>query len=219
MTNTTRQWASYTAGPLCMTLYGVIRLTDADHGPGLSWSLGHLALLVSVSAFVTVMWRLRGWAGAGRGPVERRFADTAAVVGVLGAAAAAAQTVIDLVIGFLCADRGAMDVLFEEVRSHPGVTPAVYTVGPSLLYVGLVLLTAQLAAMRRIEVWRPLVVVAGIAVAAVSLDLLPLGGLLLLLALAPLDRRQRLSIPDAGRERRHELPHAAPEHRPAGADR
>ncbi|MFJ9822863.1 hypothetical protein ACIRSU_00640 [Streptomyces sp. NPDC101160] len=197
MTITTPQWTCFTVGPLCMTVYGVIRLTDATHGPGFAWTVGHLALLASVLAFVPVLWHLRRWAMAGRGPAARLLARGTAAAGLLGAAAAAAQTVIDLVVGVLCADREAMNVMFEEVRNHPGVTPAVYTIGPLLFYVGLVLLTAQLAAFRRIAFWRPLVVVAGIAVTAMSLDLLPLGGLLLLLALAPLDRQRRLPIPDA----------------------
>ncbi|MFD8413874.1 hypothetical protein ACFV2Q_19280 [Streptomyces sp. NPDC059650] len=139
------------------------------------------------------MWTLRRWAEAGRGPAARLLAGAAVTVGLLGAAAAAAQTVVDLVVGFLCADREAMNAMFEGVRSYPGVTPAVYTVGPLLFYVGLVLLTAQLAVLRRIPAWRPLVVVAGIAVSTVSLDLLPIGGLLLLLVLAPLGRRPALN--------------------------
>ncbi|MGW5343444.1 hypothetical protein [Streptomyces sp. HUAS TT3] len=193
MPNATRHLTCFTVGPLSMTVYGTIRLTDPTHGPGLAWGLGHLALLTAVLAFVPVMWTLRRWAETGRGPAARLLAGAAVTVGLLGAAAAAAQTVVDLVVGFLCADREAMNAMFEGVRSYPGVTPAVYTVGPLLFYVGLVLLTAQLAVLRRIPAWRPLVVVAGIAVSTVSLDLLPIGGLLLLLALAPLGRRPALN--------------------------
>ncbi|MFB6810446.1 hypothetical protein [Streptomyces sp. NPDC056387] len=46
-----------------------------------------------------------------------------------------------------------------------------------------------MAALRRIAAWRPAVVVAGVVLTGVSLDLLPVAGLLLLLALAPLGRR------------------------------
>ncbi|MEW2416579.1 hypothetical protein AB0953_23035 [Streptomyces sp. NPDC046866] len=190
MSNTPRPWPWFTVGPLCLTAYGVIRLTDPAHGPGFAWSLGHLALLAAVVAFVPALWRLRRWAAADRGPAARVFAGAAAAAGLLGAAAVTAQAVIDLVVGFLCADRAAMDVMFDGVRSHPGVTPAVYTVGPLLFHVGIVLLTSQLAAQRRIAARRPLLVVAGIAVTAADLDLMPLGGLLLLLALAPLDRQR-----------------------------
>ncbi|MEU3777249.1 hypothetical protein AB0F11_29415 [Streptomyces sp. NPDC032472] len=195
MSNTPRRWPWFTVAPLCLTVYGLIRLSDPTHNPGFAWSLGHLALLASVLAFVPAMWRMRRWAAAGRGPTVRALAGAATAAGLLGAAAVTAQAAIDLVVGFLCADRAAMNVMFDSVRSHPGVTPAVYTVLPLLFYVGMVLLTAQLAAMRRIAAWRPLVVVAGIAVTAASLDLMPLGGLLLLLALAPLDRQQQLAVP------------------------
>lgn len=169
-----------------MTGYGVIRLTDDVHGPGLAWSLGHLALLAGVLAFVPVFLELRRMVARGRGAAGRRVAGAGAALGLLGVAAVTAQAVIDLVVGFLCEDRGAMNDLFESVRSHPGVTPVVYTVCPLLFHVALVLLVTWLAASRRTGAWRPVAIVAGVAVTAVSLDLLPLGGLLFLLALAPL---------------------------------
>ncbi|MFI9062093.1 hypothetical protein ACIGQE_09515 [Streptomyces sp. NPDC053429] len=189
MTNIKWPGAAFAVGPLCMTVYGLIRLTDDVHGPGFAWSASHLALLAGVLAFVPVFLRLRRSAARGRGAAGRWFAGAAAAAGLLGVVAVTAQAVIDLVVGFLSEDRGAMNDLFQRVQDQPGVMPAVYTVGPVLFYVGLVLLTVWLAALRRTEAWRPAVIVAGVAVMAVSLDLLPLGGLLFLLALAPLGRR------------------------------
>ncbi|AZQ71918.1 MULTISPECIES: hypothetical protein [Streptomyces] len=187
MTNTTWRQAAFATGPLCMTAYGLIRLTDPGHGPGPAWSLGHLALLSGVLLFAPVMLGLRRTAVAtGRGRGSRTFADAGATLGLLGVAAVTAQASIDLLVGYASVDRDTMNVLFDHIRDLPGVTPAVYTIGPLLFYVGLLLLTVQLAALRAIVFWRPLAIVAGVAVSAISLDLIPVGGLLFLLALAPL---------------------------------
>ncbi|MFF1556433.1 hypothetical protein [Streptomyces sp. NPDC058279] len=188
MINAKRPGAAFVVGPLCMTVYGLIRLTDDVHGPGFIWSTSHLALLAGVLAFVPVFLALRRAAAHGLGPAGRWCAGAAAAAGLLGVAAVTAQAVIDLVVGFLSEDREAMNDLFDRVRSHPGVTPAVYTFGPLLFYVALVLLTTWLAALRRTGARRPALIVAGVAVSMVNLDLLPLGGLLFLLALAPMGR-------------------------------
>ncbi|MGW7097881.1 hypothetical protein [Streptomyces sp. NPDC054838] len=191
MTNIKWPGAAFAVGPLCMILYGLIRLTDDVHGPGFAWSVSHLALLSGVLAFVPVFLELRRRSAHGRGAAGRWFAGAGAAAGLTGVVAVTAQAVIDLVVGFLSEDREAMNVLFDRVQSHQGVTPAVYSVGPLLFYVGLVLLLTWLAALRRTEAWRPAVTVAGVAVMAVGLDLLPVGGLLFLLALAPLGRTAR----------------------------
>ncbi|KOU16630.1 hypothetical protein ADK52_33085 [Streptomyces sp. WM6372] len=189
MSNSPWPQAAFSAGPLCMTAYGLIRLTDEEHGPGLAWSSGHLFFLAAVSCFVPIVLGMRRLAAAGRGRAGRRLAGAGAVTALVGMAAVVAQVVIDLVAGFLSEDREAMNDLFRQVKSHAGVEPAVYTVGPLLFYVGLLLLLTQLAALRRIAAWRPLAVVAGIVATGVSLDLLPLAGLLFLLAFAPLGRQ------------------------------
>lgn len=183
---TTWRRSAFAAAPVCMTAYGLIRLIDDRHGPGPDWSLGHLALLAGVLLFVPVFLGLRRAAAPGRGRVRRWFADAGAGLGLLGVVAVTGQVLIDLFVGYCSVDRATMDELFERVQSHAGVKPAFYTVGPLLFYVGLVLLMTQLAALRAIAAWRPVVVVAGIVLAAGDLDLLPVAGVLFLLALAPL---------------------------------
>ncbi|WP_132753475.1 hypothetical protein [Streptomyces vinaceus] len=189
MSNSPWQRAAFSVGPLCMTAYGLIRLTDGEHGPGAAWSAGHLFFLTAVLCFVPVVLGLRRTAAAERGPGGRGLAAAGAVTALLGAATVVAQAVIDLVAGFLSEDREAMREIFRRVKSHAGVEPAVYTVGPLLFYVGLLLLLTQLAALRRTAAWRPLAVVAGIVATGLSLDLLPLAGLLFLLAFGPLGRQ------------------------------
>ncbi|MEV0991890.1 hypothetical protein [Streptomyces sp. NPDC049949] len=194
MSNSPWQRTAFIVGPLCMTAYGLIRLTDEEHGPGLAWSSGHLFFLAAVACFIPVALGMRRTAAAGRGRPGRALAGAGAVTALLGIVCVVAQAVIDLVAGFLSEDREAMREIFRRVKSHAGVEPAVYTVGPLLFYVGLLLLMTQLAAVRRIAAWRPVAVVAGIVATSVSLDLLPVAGLLFLLAFAPLGRR--LEEPD-----------------------
>ncbi|MFJ3840770.1 hypothetical protein ACIPY6_35435 [Streptomyces sp. NPDC090054] len=118
----------------------------------------------------------------------RLSARAAASLGLLGVAAVTAQGVIDLVVGLRAQDHAAMKVLFEEIQRYPGVMPVVYTVGPPLFYVGLLWLTIQLAAQRLISAWHPALVFLGTGTMVADLDLLPLGALFFLVALAPLWR-------------------------------
>ncbi|WP_143196371.1 hypothetical protein [Streptomyces sp. CB03578] len=186
MTTATMRRSTLAAGPICMTVYGLIRLTDEKHGPGLAWSSGHLALLAGVLCFVPVFRGLSRMAAEGRGRGARRLADAGVTAGLIGVVAISVQAGIDLVVGFLSEDRAAMQVLFERVQSRPMMEPVFYSVGPMLFYVGLLLLMVQLAVLRRAGAWWTVVIVAGIAVSMVSLDLLPLGGLLFLAALVTL---------------------------------
>ncbi|MFF4581399.1 hypothetical protein ACFY15_23905 [Streptomyces sp. NPDC001373] len=178
---------AFVAGPLCMLAYGVVRLADPDHGPGPAWTVGHLFLTAGVLLFGAVFLGLRRLA-APVGPAGRVGAGVATGLGLAGVAAVVAQAVIDLAVGFRSADRAGMNRLFEDIQSRPGVEPVVYSVVPVLFYVGLLWIVTQLAVRRRTGVWRPVAVLAGTVVMAVSLDLIPLGALLFSAALAPLGR-------------------------------
>ncbi|MFD9724515.1 hypothetical protein [Streptomyces sp. NPDC059072] len=178
--------AAFVSAPLCILTYGAIRLGDPGHGPGPAWTVGHIALLAGVLQFALVFPALRRMTGPA-GAAGRASAGAAALLGLAGTLAVAAQAVIDLIVGLSAADRPEMNRLFDEVQSHPGVLPAVYTVGPMLFYVGLVWLMVQLAVRRRVGAWRPALVVLGTVTMAVSLDLMPLGGLMFAAALFPRD--------------------------------
>ncbi|MFD5410086.1 hypothetical protein [Streptomyces nojiriensis] len=177
--------AAFVSAPLCMLTYGVIRLGDPDHGPGPAWTAGHLFLLAGVLQFALILPALHRLTGPARG-AGRLGAGAATLLGLTGTLAVAAQASIDLVVGLRAADRPEMARLFEEIQSHPGVLPAVYTVGPMLFYVGLLWLLVHLAVQRRVSPWRPVMVVLGTATTAAGLDLLPLGALFFSAALLPL---------------------------------
>ncbi|MEU3314097.1 hypothetical protein ABZ743_15675 [Streptomyces sp. NPDC006662] len=178
---------AFAGAPLCLLVYGLVRLSDPGHGPGVAWTAGHLALALGVALFGAVFPGLRRLTEpAGR--AGRWSAGAATGLGLAGAAAVVVQAGIDLAVGFASADRAGMNRLFEQIQSRPGVEPVVYSVGPMLFYVGLLWIVGQLAVRRRIAVWRAAAVPAGTGVMAASLDLIPLGALLFYAALSPLGR-------------------------------
>lgn len=173
---------AFLAAPILMLVYGVIRLFDGHRGPGIGWTAGHFAYLAAAILFVPVCLELRRIAATS----HRRTADVLCSVSLLGLLAIAVQAAIDLVIGLRAADKAAMRVLGDQVQSHAGVTPAIYTVGPVLFYLGVVALVALLAVSRRAGVWTPFVMLAGTLMPAINLDLIPVGACCFLLVTAPM---------------------------------
>jgi len=178
---------AFLAAPALTVVYGLVRLLDGldgAHGPGLLWTVGHLAFFAALILFVTILLAARRMAGGGA------VATAAGVAGVAGVCCSLVQIGIDIVVGIVAADRAAMVRMFGDVQDVPGVAVVVYGPGPALLYLGLIALAVHLAVVRAAPVWTPVFLVLGIGVTLAGLDLLPLGGLLMLAALAPLARRR-----------------------------
>ncbi|MGY0231695.1 hypothetical protein [Longispora urticae] len=176
------QRALVLAAPLCVAGYGLVRFLgtqDGRYGPGLDWQAAHLLGLAGMVLFVPVVLGLGQCLR--RGPV-RAVTVTATVVGLL---AAMVRFGADIVQGVLAADPAELRTLSAEFTAIPGVTPAFHTVGPLLFPVGLVVLLTLLAGARRMPWWSPVVMLAGILTTVVDLDLLPVAGLLMAVALAP----------------------------------
>lgn len=177
---------AFTAAPLLVTFYAGFRVLDGldgERGPGPAWTTGHLAFLAALILFVPVFLELRRLAG------RSLFATATAVVGLVGAVCSMAQISIDIVVGALAVDHEAMRGMFADVQSVPGVSLVVYTAGPVLLYVGLLVMFCQLALARAVPVWRAVAVVLAVLVSLLGLDALPAVGLLLCAGLAPFPRR------------------------------
>ncbi|MEU1724703.1 hypothetical protein [Nonomuraea sp. NPDC005692] len=191
--------AAFVAAPLLVLSYGVIRIVDGldgSRGPGLAWTAGHLAFLAALALFIVIfreMWQMLG---------RNRIATTSLVVGLVGIACAAAQFVIDIVVGFMAADHDAMSPLFDQVQAVPGVSLAVYAAGPLLFYVAQLALVVQLAARRQVKLWTPVLVMLDFAIPILEKDLIPLGAVCMLVSFWPLARRQ------ATAGARHVLVHA-----------
>ncbi|WIX88181.1 hypothetical protein [Amycolatopsis sp. DG1A-15b] len=172
--------------PLCLGLYGVIRILDGldgSRGPGLAWTAGHLVFLVGLGFFALAfrtMWTMAGRTG---------LATAGFVAGIAGELAVGVQFGIDLVAGFRSADRGGMDAFFARIQDVPGVDAAFYSYGPLLFFAGQLALVTLLAVGRRVKPWAPVLVLAEVVLPLLDKNFIPLGAALLLVAFAPLLRR------------------------------
>lgn len=193
---------TFVAAPAMVLAYGVVRLIDGRdgvHGPGLAWTVGHSLFLVGLVLFGAVLVGLRRMVPAGARP-RRIVADLATVVGFAGLLPFVRGIIIDIVAGIRAADRPEMERLSDRYHDIPGLLPsAYYDLGPVLFEIGLVALLVLLAAGRRMPWWSPVLMVLGFAVIPVNLDLLPLGGAIMGVALAPGAARRR--VPAAGATR------------------
>ncbi|MFG2621293.1 hypothetical protein ACGFXC_27125 [Streptomyces sp. NPDC048507] len=179
---------SFIAAPVLLVVYGSIRLlVEGSKEPGAAWITGHLAFLSGVLLFGVVCDGLRRAAAAEAGPVRRRVVNVAWPVAWAGVAAATAQAAIDIYAGIRADDKAEMSEIFARVQDVPGVMPVVYTVVPVFLYIGVIALLAALKGPRAVP--SLVAFVLGTVAIAANLDFLPLGGLLYLLAFAPLRHR------------------------------
>ncbi|MEU8074818.1 hypothetical protein AB0B31_05160 [Catellatospora citrea] len=173
------------AAPLLLAAYGLVRLvgkSDGVYGPGLDWQAAHLLALAGVILFVPAVLHLGSLLP--RGPWR---SGTVAVT-LIGAVASMVQFGADIVFALRADDKAGMQALSGEFGDIPGVDLVVYQVGPQLFFVGLLVLTILAARARRLPWWSPVVLLVGIVAPPVSLDLLPLSGLLILAALWPAAR-------------------------------
>ncbi|MGC4879138.1 hypothetical protein ACLQ26_23120 [Micromonospora sp. DT43] len=185
------------AGPACIVGYGLVRLwgkSDGTYGPGFDWQAAHLVALAGMVCFVPAVLALAGLLR----PSPWRTGLVA--VTLVGLAATMVQFGADIVEGLLAADRAEMSALGADFKDIPGVEVVVYDVVPQLFFVGLVVLAGMLAAQRRLPWWSVALLLVGTVLPAVTLDLLPLGGLGMLVALAPAVPALRRPAPRASLE-------------------
>lgn len=176
--------------PALMALYGGIRLVPGSREPGPGWTAGHTAMFAGLLLFVPVLLALRRVL-APRGTAAGRLAANAALgTAFAGLACSLVQIGIDLVVGLAAQDKADQSRMFGNVQDVPGVSAAVYQVGPLLFYVGLLamLVAASVGARRVLPWWSPALMVAGTVATAADLAFIPLAGACYLAALAPLVR-------------------------------
>ncbi|MEV1017282.1 MULTISPECIES: hypothetical protein [unclassified Micromonospora] len=169
-------------GPACIVGYGLVRLwgrSDGTYGPGFDWQAAHLVGLAGMVLFVPVVLALAGLLRPGP------WRTSVVAVTLVGLAATMVQFGADIVEGLLAADRAEMSALGADFKDVPGVEVLFYDVVPQLFFLGLLVLAGMLAAHRRLPWWSVALLLVGIVLPAVTLDLLPLGGLCMAVALAP----------------------------------
>jgi hypothetical protein len=175
---------TFVAAPLLFIAYGIIRLidgADGEHGPGPAWTIGHLLFLVGFALYAVALFALRGLLGRARG-----LSLVALVAGLAGVAAFLRVTVIDLIVGFRAADHADMSRVSDEYDRWPGdlgIYDTLYSIGPLLFLAGLLTLAILLTRERRLSIWSPVLLLLGFITITINLDLMPLGGLFLLVAL------------------------------------
>ncbi|MEU5865439.1 hypothetical protein ABZ815_30015 [Nonomuraea sp. NPDC047529] len=181
---------AFLAAPLLTFTYGVIRILDGldgTRGPGPAWTTGHLAFIAAMAMFVSVFVQLRRLAGG------NLLSTVIMWVAITGALALTGQFTVDIVAGFAADDHYAMSMITKEVHSIPVISLAIYDVGPYLFYLGQLALIIQLAVMRRVKVWTPVLVMTDLMMPFIDKDLIPLGAIVLFISFAPLARRPRNS--------------------------
>lgn len=177
---------AFLGAPLLTLTYGVIRIIDGldgVRGPGLAWTAGHLAFLGAMVLFVVVFLWMRRLAG------RNALSTVLTAVASVGALALSVQFGIDVVAGFMADDHLALSLLTERARQNPVVSLLAYDLGPYLFYLGQLGLVVQLAGMRRITAWAPLLVLVDLLMPFIDKDLIPVGAVILLLSYAGISRR------------------------------
>ncbi len=177
---------AFLGAPLLTLAYGVIRIIDGldgARGPGLAWTTGHLAFLGAMALFIVVFFWMRRLAG------RNALSTVLTAVASVGALALSVQFGIDVVAGFMTDDHLAMSLWTEQARQNPVVSLLAYDLGPYLFYVGQLALVIQLAGLRRITAWTPLLVLADLLMPFIDKDLIPVGAVILLFSYAGISRR------------------------------
>jgi hypothetical protein len=179
---------AYFGAPILVIAYGSARWLDGldgSKGPGPAWTVGHLFFLAALGLFGVAMV---GLAALHRTVVAR----VSAVAGIVGAVAMARVVVVDIIVAWGAADRAEMEREYPRYDDFPGLPSGfgdvLDRVGGVLFPLGLLVLLVLLAVRRRLPWWSPVAAVVGFVAILASLDLLPLAGALLLLALAPAAR-------------------------------
>ncbi|MGW3606575.1 hypothetical protein [Micromonospora sp. NPDC005161] len=183
---------AFIAAPVLVMGYGIIRLVDGldgFRGPGPAWTIGHLAFIGALIAFISAFWQMRRMAGG------RVLATVSATAGTLGALALITQFSIDIAAGFLATDNYGMSMIVHQVRTLPGVSQLAYDFGPYAFYLGQLVLVVLLAVQRRVKLWTPGLVLADLATPFIDKDLIPLGAVLLLVSFLPLARGTTAATP------------------------
>ncbi|MFE0461660.1 hypothetical protein ACFW1A_20650 [Kitasatospora sp. NPDC058965] len=168
------------AAPALLAGYGLVRLVPGSREPGPGWMLGHTALLAGLLCFGPLLLRLHR---------PGRVSALGLGAALFGLVWSLVQVAVDLCVGAISSTEAAQEHHFEAIQSVPGVLPLVYQFGPLAFYLGLLTLLTHLAVRRTLPWYSPVLVLTGTLAMGASLDLMPLGGALYGLALAPLARR------------------------------
>jgi hypothetical protein len=178
--------ACLVVAPLLLAGYGLIRLLSDHSSPSVAWTVGHAAFLLAFVVFVPVCVTLHGLLPARLRPLGA----VGAVLGIIGCLGTIVQAGIDITAGLLSADHAAMSAQYDRIYGVLALPSAAYQLAPVLFYLGLLLLMVLLA-VSGAQNWLGVgLALVSCVLSAVDLDLIPLAGLCLLLALGQVGSRE-----------------------------
>jgi len=188
-------WA-FLLAPLCLLVaWTVLWPLDGRDGPGVGWTVAHVAWVAAFCLLAPACLALRRMIGGTR--TLRTVATVTTGAALAGLAAGVAQMVVDLVAGFGSSTRAELDRRSDALTDLPGVDLVLYTVGPILFFVALLVLFVLMAARSRIGAWAPALVGTGFVLVAADV-LAPLGIVALGVPLAVVGARLLRAHPPVG---------------------
>jgi hypothetical protein len=158
--------------PALIVFYGLLRLVDvleANQSHGFNWNLGHVLFFFAFILFGMLSLELR--------KLIHSKTKSSKVLSYI--------FTIAVLFGDLCFLWGILGDLFKHLNTLPALLKII---GPLLFQVGMLGLLIMLVAMRPqlLPFWSPVLVFAGFLIFAINLNLLPIGGIIILFGLLPL---------------------------------
>lgn len=146
-------------------LAGWIVIVLTREGAIRDWLLAHVLLFAGTVLLLPAVFELRSVARSLGGS---GIAEVGMVMALAGLPFWCGQLAIDLAIGTIAPDRAAMDASFARITSQPLMSLAFYTVGPTLLWVGIGVLSVAVALSVSPVGWAGWVAAFGVVLLGVS---------------------------------------------------
>ena len=146
------------AAPLSLLIGWIILMQRAGNGPDAGWFISHAFLLLGVILFIPVIIGLR----IQLPDAPNFWADSGALLALVGVATLVGQFAIDLVVGFISSDQDAMSLLFRQISDAPGIVVVFNLIGPVVFYGGLMALLILMMQQHVISRWSGMLAVASI---------------------------------------------------------
>ena len=143
------------AGPAILVSGWVVLIASAGQGANDGWLIGHYLLFVANAAWLPIFIVLTPLAGR-----EVSVADPVLWLVLVGSLAVAGQLAIDMAAWALGLDGAELTSFFGALRDRPILSLTVHSVGPSLLFLG-VLLAAVRVLRAKPQLARGAALVAG----------------------------------------------------------
>jgi hypothetical protein len=123
------------------------------------WTVTHVMFLAGTVLMIPAALALSQLA---RGYAKPWLRDLGVSIVFVGALALAAQFVVDLMVAVLAhGDPQAAGTLFDQLQASALIDLVLYTVGPSFMFVGLIVQAAALARVRSVQRWAVIVLGVG----------------------------------------------------------